>query len=208
MLAKLASDYQKPDGLTLIRESEKAAFLRPLPVRSLHGVGQVTAENLSRAGIRTVGDLQDHPGDLRALVGSWGAELKRFAFGDDDRPLELGDEVKSISSENTFLRDTDDRPTLRACLKEQAEDVARSLAKRRLAARTVQVKLRYGDFTSLTRQISMEEPLTDAKEIYRLGCWLLARERLVNRPLRLLGLGVSGLVEAQASQLRLPLETR
>jgi DNA polymerase-4 len=79
------------------------------------------------------------------------------------------------------------------------------LAKRRLAARTVQVKVRYGDFTSLTRQISMEEPLTDAKEIYRLGCWLLGRERLVNRPLRLIGLGVSGLVEAQASQLRLPL---
>ena len=204
LLAKLASDFQKPDGLTLIRESEKVAFLRPLPVRALHGVGKVTEENLHRAGIRTVGDLQNYPGDLRALVGSWGPELKRFAFGEDDRPLDLGDEVKSISSENTFLRDTEDRPTLRACLKEQADDVAKSLAKRRLAAHTVQVKLRYGDFTSLTRQISFEEPLTDAKEIYRLGCWLLAREKLVNRPLRLLGLGVSGLVEARASQLRLP----
>jgi len=148
--------------------------------------------------------LQNYAGDLRALVGSWGAELKRFAFGDDDRPLDLGDEVKSISSENTFLRDTEDRPTLRACLKEQAEDVAKSLMKRRLAAYTVQVKLRYGDFTSLTRQISLEEPLTDAKEIYRLGCWLLARERLVNRPLRLIGLGVSGLVETRVNQLSLP----
>jgi len=205
LLAKLASDFQKPDGLTLIRDSEKVEFLKPLPVRSLHGVGKVTEENLHRVGIRTVGDLQNHPGDLRALVGSWGPELKRFAFGDDDRPLDLGDEVKSISSENTFLRDTDDRPTLRACLKEQSEDIDRSLTKRRLAARTVQVKVRYGDFTSLTRQISMEEPLTEAKEIYRLGCWLLGRERLVNRPLRLIGLGVSGLVEVQASQLRLPL---
>jgi anaerobic selenocysteine-containing dehydrogenase len=74
-------------------------------------------------------------------------------------------------------------------------------------ADTVQVKVRYGDFTSLTRQISMEEPLTEAKEIYRLGCWLLARERLVNRPLCLIGLGVSGLVEGQASQLRLPFES-
>ena len=175
-----------------------------VPVRSLHGVGKVTEENLHRAGIRTVGDLQDYTGDLRALVGSWGAELKRFAFGADDRPLELGDEVKSIGSENTFLHDTEDRPTLRACLKEQADDVARSLAKRRLAAHTVQVKLRYGDFTSLTRQISVEEPLTEAKEIYRLGCWLLAREKLVNRPLRLIGLGVSGLVEGCASQLSLP----
>jgi DNA polymerase-4 len=204
LLAKLASDFQKPDGLTVIRESEKVGFLRPLPVRALHGVGKVTEENLQHAGIRTVGDLQDYPGDLRALVGSWGPELKRFAMGEDDRPLDLSDEVKSISSENTFLRDTDDRPTLRATLKEQAEDVARSLMKRRLAAHTVQVKLRYGDFTTLSRQISMEEPITDAKEIYRLGCWLLAREKLVNRPLRLIGLGVSGLVEARVSQLKLP----
>lgn len=205
LLAKLASDFQKPDGLTLIRDSEKVKFLQPLPVRSLHGIGKVTEEHLHRVGIRTVGDLQNYRGDLRALVGSWGPELKRFAFGEDDRPLDLGDDVKSISSENTFLRDTDDRPTLRTCLKEQADDIAKSLAKRRLAARTVQVKVRYGDFTSLTRQISMEEPLTDAKEIYRLACWLLGREKLVNRPLRLLGLGVSGLVDAQASQLHLPL---
>lgn len=204
LLAKLASDFQKPDGLTLIRDSEKVEFLKPLPVRSLHGVGRVTEENLLRAGIRTVGDLQNHPGDLRALIGSWGPELKRFAFGEDNRPLDLDDEVKSISSENTFLKDTEDRPTLRACLKEQADDIAKSLVKRRLAARTVQVKVRYGDFKSLTRQISLEEPITEAKEIYRLGCWLLGRERLVNRPLRLLGLGVSGLVEAQLSQLRLP----
>ena len=204
LLAKLASDFQKPDGLTLIRDSEKVKFLQPLPVRSLHGIGKVTEEHLHRVGIRTVGDLQNYRGDLRALVGSWGPELKRFAFGEDDRPLDLGDDVKSISNENTFLRDTEDRPTLRACLKEQAEDVAKGLAKRRLAAHTVQVKVRYGDFTSLTRQVSFEEPLTDAKEIYRLGCWLLAREKLVNRPLRLIGLGVSGLVEARVNQLSLP----
>jgi len=203
LLAKLASDFQKPDGLTLIRETGKLAFLRPLPVRSLHGVGKVTETNLHRAGIQTVGDLQDHPGDLRAVVGSWGPELRRFAFGEDDRPLDLGDQVKSISSENTFLQDTDDRPTLRACLKEQAADVAKHLMKRRLAAHTVQVKLRYGDFTTLTRQVSVEEPVTDAKEIYRLGCWLLAREKLVDRPLRLIGLGVSGLAEVTSSQLAL-----
>ena len=206
LLAKLASDFQKPDGLTLVRESEKIAFLRPLPVRSLHGVGRVTEENLVGAGLRTVGDLQDYPGDLRALVGSWGPELKRFAVGEDDRPLELGDDVKSISSENTFLRDTDDRPTLRACLREQADDIAGKLTRRRLAAHTVQVKIRYGDFTTLTRQISVEEPLADARAIYRLGCWLLARERLVNRPLRLIGLGVSGLADAEQVQLTLPLE--
>ena len=203
LLAKLASDFQKPDGLTLIRESEKVAFLRPLPVRALHGVGRVTEENLANAGLRTVGDLQDYPGDLRALVGSWGSELKRFAFGQDDRPLDLGEEIKSISSENTFLRDTDDRPALRACLWEQAQELAGKLARNRLAAVTVQVKVRYGDFTTLTRQMSVEEPVQEAREIYRLGCWLLGREKLVNRPLRLIGLGVSGLREAQAWQLPL-----
>lgn len=205
LLAKLASDFQKPDGLTLIRDSEKVAFLRPLPVRALHGVGKVTAETLAEAGLRTVGDLQDYGGDLRALVGSWGPELKRFALGQDDRPLELDDEVKSISSENTFLADTDDRRVLRESLREQAEDVAARLARHRLAARTVVVKVRYGDFTTLTRQISLPEPVTDAREIYRLGCHLLARQKLVNRPLRLIGLGASGLVANTAEQLKFEL---
>jgi DNA polymerase-4 len=189
LLAKLGSDYGKPDGLTLIPDRDRAAFLRPLPCRALHGVGTVTAEILAQAGLRTVGDLQDYPGDLRSLAGSFGPTLKRYAFGEDDRPLELGDTVKSISSENTFLHDTADRPTLRACLREQAEEIAAKLQRRQLAARTVQVKVRYGDFTTLTRQVSAGEPVTAPDELYRRGCWLLARENLVHRPLRLLGLG-------------------
>lgn len=205
LLAKLASDFQKPDGLTLVRESEKQAFLRPLSVRVLYGVGPATAEALASAGLRTVADLQDYPGDLRSVVGSWGPELKRFALGEDDRPLHLGDEVKSISSENTFLQDTEDRPTLRHCLREQAAEIATKLERRRLAAHTVQVKVRYGDFTTLTRQMSVDEPFAGAAEIYRLGCWLLAKDRLVHRPLRLLGLGVSGLVDRVTEQLHLPL---
>jgi DNA polymerase-4 len=205
LLAKLASDYRKPDGLTLIRESEKRAFLRPLSVRVLHGVGPATARALAVAGLHTVGDLQDYAGDLRSLVGSWGPDLKRFALGEDDRPLELGDEIKSVSSENTFLHDTEDRPTLRACLREQATEIAGRLERRRLAAHTVQVKVRYSDFTTLTRQVSIEEPVVGSREIYRLGCWLLARDRLVNRPLRLLGLAVSGLTDLMSEQLQLPL---
>ncbi len=205
LLAKLASDFRKPDGLMLVTEAEKVAFLRPLPCRTLHGVGAVTADVLAKAGLNTIGDVQDHPGDLRALIGSFGPVLKRYAMGEDDRPLELGDEIKSISSENTFDRDTADRPTLRACLKEQAADIAAKLQRRRLAARTVQVKVRYGDFSTLTRQFSVEEPLTEAKDIYRLGCWLLGREKLVHRPLRLIGLGVSGVCDLTAKQLVLPL---
>ena len=188
LLAKIASDFDKPDGLTLIPERDKVLFLRPMPVRLIHGVGKVTEQALSLAGIMTVGDLQDYPGDLRALVGSFGPRLKQFAFGLDDRPLELGEDVKSISSEETFLRDTDERPALRRCLREQAAEISGKLKRRRLAAKTVQVKIRYSDFTTLTRQISLEEPLTESGEIYRLACFLLGRERLVSRPLRLLGL--------------------
>jgi DNA polymerase-4 len=203
LLAKIASDHQKPDGLTVISERDKVRFLRPLPVRALYGVGKVTEQVLNQAGIRTVGNLQDHAGDLRALVGSFGPKLKQFAFGEDDRPLELGDEIKSISAEETFLRDTDDRKILRDCLKEQAADIAARLKRRRLGAHTVQVKVRYGDFKTLTRQISVEEPLTEAGDIYRLGCVLLGREKLVSRPLRLLGVGVSNLREPGAQQLPL-----
>jgi DNA polymerase IV len=207
LLAKLASDFAKPDGLTLIPERDKVAFLRPLPARTLHGVGQVTADALARAGLSTIGDIQDYPGDLRPLVGSWAPTLRRFAVGDDDRPLELGDTIKSISSENTFDRDTDDRPTLRAVLRDQSAELSAKLQRRRLGAITVQVKVRYSDFSTLTRQVSVEEPLTEPRDIYRLGCWLLARENLVHRPLRLLGLGISGLVEVSARQLVLPLSS-
>jgi len=203
LLAKIASDHKKPDGLTVVTDAGKVAFLRPLPVRALFGVGKVTAETLNRAGIVNVGDLQDHAGDLRALVGSFGPRLKQFAFGEDDRALELGDEIKSISGEETFLRDTEDRKILRACLKEQAADISARLKRRRLGAHTVQVKVRYGDFTTLTRQFSVEEPLVEAVDIYRLGCFLLGREKLVSRPLRLLGLGVSSLREPQVQQLAL-----
>jgi len=203
LLAKIASDHKKPDGLTLISEKEKVQFLRPLPVRALYGVGKVTEQVLHQAGVQTVGDLQDYPGDLRALVGSYAGQLKQFALGEDDRSLELGDEIKSISGEETFLKDTDDRKILRACLKEQAVDISNRLKRRKLGAHTVQVKVRYGDFTTLTRQITVEEPLTEPQDIYRLGCFLLGREKLVSRPLRLLGLGVSTLREPKGYQLDL-----
>jgi DNA polymerase-4 len=201
LLAKIASDHKKPDGLTVISEREKVSFLRPLPVRVIYGVGKVTEQTLGQAGIVTVGDLQDYPGDLRALVGSFGLKLKQFAFGEDDRPLEIGDEIKSISNEETFLKDTDDRKVLRACLREQATDISARLKHRRLGAHTVQVKVRYSDFTTLTRQFSVEEPITEVTDIYRLGCFLLGRDKLVSRPLRLLGLGVSSLREPNGQQL-------
>ncbi len=206
LLAKIASSQFKPDGLTLVRDSTKSEFLRPMPVGVIHGVGRVTGEALARAGIQTIADLQDSDVNLRAIAGSWAQELRSMAFGEDDRPLDLADEIKSISSENTFPRDTADRPLLRRCLREQADELAARLHQLRLAADTIQVKVRYGDFTTLTRQISVEEPVEGAAAIYRAACWLLARHQLVKRPLRLLGLGISNLREVTIRQLSLPFD--
>jgi DNA polymerase-4 len=205
LLSKLASDFQKPDGLTLVPDRDKILFLRPMSIRAIHGVGKVTEQILNQAGIKTVGDLQDFTGDLRKFVGSFGPTLKRFSFGEDERELETDAETKSISSEETFDRDTGDKRVLRDCLRAQAAEISAELKEKKIGAHTVQVKIRYSDFTTLTRQITVEEPLSGAEEIFRLGCFLLAREKLADRPVRLLGIGVSGLGEPEEKQLRLNL---
>ncbi|MEN3941094.1 DNA polymerase IV [Prosthecobacter sp. SYSU 5D2] len=204
-LSKLASDFQKPDGLTVILDRDRVAFLRPLPVGTIHGVGPVTARGLEAMGLVTVGDLQDTESALGPVAGSFAGKLKERAFGIDDRPLDLSDERKSISAENTFSRDTDHRPQLRAALKEMALDVAETLSKHEVGALTVQVKVRYSDFTTLTRQLRLDDPVTSASEIYRVACFLLARHQLVTGPLRLLGIGLSTLVPPTQQQLRLPI---
>jgi len=149
-------------------------------------------------------DLQDYRGELRALVGSYALILRRYAMGEDDRALEYDGEVKSVSTEETFERDTDDRRVLVPALKDQARELAEKLGKERLAARTVQIKVRYSDFKTLTRQTSVEDPVESDGDIYAIACSILRRERLVDRPLRLLGLGVTGLVPPSA-QMLLPL---
>ena len=204
-LAKLGSDFQKPDGLTVILERDKLEMLKPLLIQSIHGVGPVTAQALQDKGLQTIGDLQNTTLDLEAIVGSFAGTLKERAFGNDDRPVDLSDERKSISAENTFLTDTDHRPTLRAALKEMAVDVAQTLHAEGVAAQTVVVKVRYGDFTTITRQIRVEEPVTQSDEIYRLACFLLARHQLVKRPLRLLDVGLSTLVPPTREQFLLPI---
>lgn len=204
-LAKLGSDFQKPHGLTLIRERDKVNFLKPLSVRSIPGVGPVTAAALESKGFATIGDLQATHEDLSGIVGSFAESLQARAFGNDERPVDPSEERKSISAENTFLEDTDDRPTLRAALKELAADVAHTLEQHGVGALTIQVKVRYSDFTTLTRQVRLEEPIAEASEIYRLAQFLLARHRLVKSPLRLLGIGVSTLVSPARHQLLLPI---
>jgi DNA polymerase-4 len=203
-LAKIASDFQKPRGLTVIYEAHKTAFLRPLPLRSIHGVGPRTAEILEARGLHTIAHLQDCTEPLEPVLGGYAQVLRRRAFGEDDRPVEAERERKSISAEHTFAADTADRPTLRSALREMAEEVAESLHRHRRGALTVLVKVRYSDFTTLTRQIRLEDPVHSAREIYRIGCHLLAVHDLVRKPLRLLGMGVSGWGPLDNAQLSLP----
>jgi DNA polymerase-4 len=205
-LAKIGSDFQKPNGLTLIPESGKVMFLRPLSVRAIHGVGPVTAQQLETAGLQTIGDIQDSKLPLETLVGSWAERLRQRAFGEDDRPLDLERERKSISAEHTFAVDTEERQVLRAALKEMSTDIAQTLAVNGTGALTVQVKVRYSNFSTVTRQVRVQDPVTEAAEIYRLSCHLLARDKLVSGALRLLGVGVSTLVEPEGAQMRLAFE--
>jgi DNA polymerase-4 len=205
MLAKIASDFDKPNGLTLIPERDKVAFLGNLPVRSIHGVGQVSENILLKAGLTKIRDIQEYPGRLESLLGNFGPALKAFAMGLDDRPVETSEGVKSISSETTFSDDTEDRALLKRALLEQAEEISEKLSRHGLLAKTVQVKVRYSDFTTLSRQTTILDGIQEARIIYRTACQLLAREQLVSRPLRLIGIGASKFITQEREQLILPL---
>ncbi|MCX6968489.1 MAG: DNA polymerase IV [Verrucomicrobia bacterium] len=195
-LSKVGSDFQKPDGLTLIPEQEKRAFLRPLPVRAIPGIGPVSAARLLEFSFQTIGDIQDStPERLRAAVGSFAERLHALACGEDDRELCFESERKSISSEHTFDVDTNDPQLIRATLLDLVADVAGTLQRKNLTASTLQVKVRYADFTTLTRQTTLQEPVCDAAEIYRAIRHLLKKEKLLKGHIRLLGVGSSNLNE-------------
>lgn len=205
LLAKLGSDFNKPQGITLIPDRDKELFLRPISVRDIYGVGQVTEQALKEAGLKTVGDVQDYKGNLRSLLGSFGVALARYARGEDDRPVETDEGVKSVSAEHTFLKDTGDKRAIAKILREQAKEIAERLDHKELNAHTVQVKVRYSDFTTLTRQVTTEDAIAAADAIFRLGAHLLKKENLVSQPLRLIGLGVSSLSERTNEQMGLAL---
>ena len=197
-LAKIASDLEKPDGLVEVRPGEEARFLRDLPIRRLWGVGRAAETELARQGIRTIGQLAATGADtLRARLGASGLQLRELAHGRDDRPVVPWRDPRSIGAEETFERDTHDMKLVRATLLGQAERVAGELRAEGVAGRTVTLKLRDADFRTVTRQDSTAAPTTDAVEIFR-RAWT-ALERLPrSRPIRLVGLSVSGLVRAEA----------
>jgi len=196
VVCKVASDYRKPGGLTVVVPGHEASFLAPFDVRKLPGVGPKAEARLRPAGVETVGALAALSDEelRRLLPGSVGVALRERAQGIDPRGLELDGQRISISSENTFERDIVDREWLHGELRRQAREVAESLQKRGEVARTVTTKLRYADFSIRSRSTSLDHGIDDAEEIGDLACRLLDRG-LRDRPgaLRLVGVGVSGL---------------
>jgi DNA polymerase IV len=204
-IAKVASDLEKPDGLVVVEAGGEAAFLAPLPIERLWGVGKATAKELAALGIATIGQLQRLPrATLVARLGDHGAGLHELAFGRDDRPVEPWTPPKSMGAETTFERDTNDRARLDTTLRSQAERVARELRAEGLAAARVTLKLRFADFRTLTRSHTTD-PTQDGLELYRRVAVLLAREPL-GQPVRLIGVSASALTAEQTGQLGL-LET-
>jgi DNA polymerase-4 len=188
LIAKVASDQDKPSGLTVVRPGAEAAFLAPLPVRVLWGIGPVTARRLAEMEVTTVGQLaQVAEEDLRARFGQHGAAMARQAQGVDERPLATEHEPRSVSQERTFTQDVADPQALKRQLWQLSQGVARRLKGSELAAGTVSIKLRYADFTTLTRQTTLGVPTDDEEAIYGAALTLLRRAWQPGRPVRLLG---------------------
>ena len=203
--AKVASDLCKPDGLLEVPPDGDADFLAPLAVEKLPGVGEKTAAVLRQLGITTVGQLAEAPlPTLLRQVGSWGRSLQKYARGLDTGPVSPSGPAKSISSETTFYQDTLDPEHLAATLQQLAERVGRRLRKEGKQASRVVLKLRYGDFQTVTRNRTIPTPVHLDEEIARVGTALLETALAQrNDPIRLLGIGVGQLAprSAQLSML-------
>jgi DNA polymerase-4 len=194
LMAKIASDLDKPDGLVIVAPGTELDVLHPLPVTRLGGVGPATAERLHQVGVRTVGDLAARsPTDLVALAGrAHGTALHALARAEDDRPVVAEREAKSVSAEETFERDLTDLAVLGGQIDAMAGRVGGRLRASALTGRTVTVKLRRYDFTTITRSQTLAQPTDDPRQIATVARRLLA-EAGTSGGLRLLGVGVSGL---------------
>ncbi len=203
LVAKVASDQHKPSGLTVVRPGEEEVFLAPLPVRVLWGIGPVTAGKLAEMGVSTVGELAQLPAeDLDLRFGRQGAAMARQARGQDRRRIVTERDPKSLSQERTFRRDLTEKIALKEHLWKMSQKVGAQLKRRNLAAGTVGIKLRYADFSTFSRQMSLSVPTNDEQEIYRAALVLLERNWEHGRAVRLLGVA-SRHLKAPAGQLPL-----
>ncbi len=209
LLAKLASRAAKPDGLRLISAGGEIAFLHPLPVRALWGVGEATHARLEELGVHTVGELAALPRELleRRLGPALGGHLSDLAWGRDQGPVEAGGPAKSVSVEETFATDLVGRQALETELLRLADRLAGRLRAASAAARTVTLKVRFADFTTITRSRSLPGAVDTAQDLYHAARELLDRAGVGRRKVRLLGLGGDHLEEAGAPR-QLGLEPR
>jgi DNA polymerase-4 len=185
---------EPPNAVTLVGFGEEAAFLSPLPADMLWGVGPKTSKRLAELGIHTIGDIARWPeSELVQLFGEHGRDLARHAKGIDNRPVVTEHETKSISQEVTFSRDVRDDKVLENTIREQAEGVARQLRKNELAGSTIKLKIRWPDFTTLSRQTTLDHRTDQAEEIAEAALTLMKSVRKANQHVRLIGIGVSGL---------------
>lgn len=188
-------DHGTPNAILVVPPGEERDFLAPLPCRELWGVGPKTAERLYALGIETIGDIARFPpGELARLFGKHGEDLTRRAQGIDNRPIVTEREAKSVSSETTFARDIADGVELRATIRRLAQGVARRLQRSQQVGATVKLKLRWADFTTPTRQTTLSRP-TDEAEVIAETALRLFDKLWAGQPVRLLGVGVSGLDE-------------
>jgi len=193
-VAKIASDMRKPDGLMVVPPRTEAKFLAPLPVRRLWGVGPKSEGVLVKAGYKTVGDIAKAPVEhIEATFGNRGRELWEMANGHDDRAVVSHQERKSIGSETTFARDLPDGPELRSHLDRLAVEVAETLRRKEMLARTIAIKLRYHNFRTITRQSSRPEPTDDIEAIRSTAAGLLDAVTEEGNEFRLLGVSVTNL---------------
>ena len=204
LVAKIASALRKPRGLVVVPPGQEAGFLAPLPVEELWGVGDVAARRLHDLGVRTIGDLAALP--VEALVyafGPYGTTLHEHARGIDHRPVVPESRRRSLSREETFARDVTDEAELERTLLRLSDEVAARLRRHGVQGRVVGLRLRYGDFATLTRRVTLHRPTDLAPTIYAHARRLLRRAWRPGAAVRLLGVGVAGLVETPAYQLGL-----
>src|SRR5690554_4031750 len=203
-LAKLASDMDKPDGFFVIEEDRIAEILEPLSVNKMWGVGKKATKVLKNKGISTVGQLKKLSlNELSAIFGKMGIQLYYLSRGIDNRSVSQDDEIKSISHEETYSQDLKDREEIYQKLLSMAERVSRRMRKKGYKGNTIFIKIRYGDFTTLTRRTTLPKAINDTDSIYHTARELLKKDKLLRKPVRLLGIGVSSLKENQGTQLSL-----
>jgi DNA polymerase-4 len=194
LVAKIAGVSRKPDGLVLVQPDTEADFLAPLPIGAIPGLGPKTDEKLRLMGIQTVGDLaKQETHRLIQALGTGGALLQRLAQGRDRSPVEGSRPARTISAETTFEYDVTEHVRLEQVLRELVERVAERLRSDGVRARTVSVKLKLPDFRLVSRQISRTSPTDDGEVLFRAARAALARSHVESHPVRLLGIGLSGL---------------